>query len=47
VTDLESERERLLSLGVAVGEIERVEGVISFCDFVDPDGNKLGLYRVE
>jgi lactoylglutathione lyase len=46
VEDVERERERLLSLGVPVQETERVEGVIAFCDFVDPDGNCLSLYQV-
>lgn len=47
VSDLEGERERLMRLGVEVGEIQRVEGVIAFVDFKDPDCNNLGLYRVE
>jgi hypothetical protein len=29
-----------------VQQPERVEGVIAFCDFVDPDGNHLSLYQV-
>ena len=47
VTELEAERARLVENGVEVGEVQRVEGVISFFDFKDPDGNNLGLYRVE
>jgi predicted enzyme related to lactoylglutathione lyase len=46
VEDIESQRSRLLDLGVAVTDIERVEGVIAFCDFADPDGNRLSLYEV-
>jgi lactoylglutathione lyase len=46
VEDIEAERHRLLSLGVAVQETERVEGVIAFCEFVDPDRNRLSLYQV-
>lgn len=47
VADLETERERLANMGVDVGDIRRVEGVIAWCDFKDPDGNNLSLYRVE
>lgn len=47
VSDLEGERERLASLDVEIGDVQRVEGVIAFCDFKDPDGNNLSLYRVE
>ena len=46
VEDIEAERDRLLSLGSLVQQPERVEGVIAFCDFVDPDGNHLSLYQV-
>ena len=46
VEDIERERDRLLRLGVPPREIERVEGVIAFCDFVDPYGNSLSLYQV-
>lgn len=46
VEDLEAARRRLLSLGIAVAEPERVNGVIAFCDFADPDGNRLSLYEV-
>ena len=47
VADLEGERERLVNIGVDVGQIQRVEGVIAFVDFKDPDGNNLGFYQVE
>ena len=46
VEDLEATRNRLLTSGIEVGPIERVEGVIAFCDFSDPDGNHLSLYQV-
>jgi catechol 2,3-dioxygenase-like lactoylglutathione lyase family enzyme len=46
VEDLERERFRLLHLGVPVHESERVEGVIAFCEFADPDSNRLSLYQV-
>lgn len=44
VGDVARERARLARLGVAVGELERVEGVLEYFDFADPDGNRLGLY---
>jgi catechol 2,3-dioxygenase-like lactoylglutathione lyase family enzyme len=46
VEDIDGERRRLLGLGLAVADTERVEGVIAFCDFADPDGNRLSLYQV-
>jgi catechol 2,3-dioxygenase-like lactoylglutathione lyase family enzyme len=46
VEDIDAERRRLLSLGVALADTERVEGVIAFCDFADPDGNRVSLYEV-
>ncbi len=46
VKDLEAIRDRLVTMGIEVGPIERVEGVIAFCDFSDPDGNHLSLYQV-
>jgi catechol 2,3-dioxygenase-like lactoylglutathione lyase family enzyme len=46
VEDIDEARRRLLGLGVTVADTERIEGVIAFCDFVDPDGNRLSLYEV-
>jgi predicted enzyme related to lactoylglutathione lyase len=46
VRDIEAERERLLGIGVDAGEITRIEGVIAFCDFRDPDRNRISLYQV-
>ncbi|MFD1713758.1 VOC family protein [Amnibacterium flavum] len=45
VIDIAEARADLSDLGVAVGEIESVPGLISWCDFDDPDGNPLGLYQ--
>ena len=45
VADLESERARLILLGVKMGPI-RSHGVLSFCHFNDLDGNRLSLYCV-
>jgi len=44
VTDVSAERERLVALGLDVGEMENVDNVIEYFDFADPDGNRLGLY---
>ena len=44
VPDVSVERDRLLALGVAVGELENVDNVIEYFDFSDPDSNPLGLY---
>jgi predicted enzyme related to lactoylglutathione lyase len=45
VPDIEATRDRLLGLGIEVGPIDGIEGVIRFCDFQDPDGNRLSLYQ--
>lgn len=46
VDDLPTERARLSGLGVSVGDVDTVPGVISFFDFMDPDGNALSCYQV-
>jgi catechol 2,3-dioxygenase-like lactoylglutathione lyase family enzyme len=46
VKDVGAARSRLLQSGIEVGPVERVEGVIAFCEFSDPDGNRLSLYQV-
>jgi predicted enzyme related to lactoylglutathione lyase len=46
VDDLQGERQRLQECGVNVGDIETVPGLISFCGFRDPDGNKLSCYHL-
>ncbi len=46
VKDVEAARDRLVTMGIGVGPIERVEGVIAFVEFSDPDGNHLSLYQV-
>jgi len=46
VADVRKERARLLGLGVRVEPVVTIEGVIEFCDFCDPDGNRLSLYTV-
>jgi hypothetical protein len=44
VEDAAAEHARLASLGVDVGELERVENVIEYFNFPDPDGNLLSMY---
>jgi predicted enzyme related to lactoylglutathione lyase len=46
VPDREVKRQRLVSLGVEVGEVETAPDVISYFTFHDPDGNELSWYRV-
>ncbi len=46
VEDIADERERIQdALGIAVSEIERVEGLAAWCTFEDPFGNRLGLFE--
>lgn len=44
VSDVRTERDRLLALGLDVGELVIIEGVIAYFDFPDPDGNQLSYY---
>ena len=46
VTDIQAARGRLLGIGIPVSPVERVDGVIAFCDLADPWGNQLSLYQV-
>ena len=46
VKDVEAARGRLATMGIDVGPIERIEAVIAFFEFADPDGNLLSLYQV-
>lgn len=45
VFDLRAERDRLLALGIDVSPVTSLPGVVSFVDFVDPWGNRLGFYQ--
>lgn len=44
VADAAVEHARLVALGIDVGELVRIDGVIEFFDFADPDGNRLSVY---
>jgi predicted enzyme related to lactoylglutathione lyase len=46
VPDVRAEHARLEKLGIAVGRPQRVEGVIEYFEFNDPDGNRLSFYTV-
>ncbi len=46
VPDIDAERRRIEGLGVAIEPVERVEGAVAHCEFLDPDGNRLSLYEV-
>lgn len=46
VTNIESERRRLVeALGLDISPVERIEGVVAYCNFDDPWGNKMGLFQ--
>lgn len=43
--DIEASRGHVLSLGIEADEIEELPGVVRWCNFTDPWGNRLGLYQ--
>jgi catechol 2,3-dioxygenase-like lactoylglutathione lyase family enzyme len=45
VADLDSEHERLLGLGIELGDVRTLPGVIRYFVFADPDGNLLSWYQ--
>jgi catechol 2,3-dioxygenase-like lactoylglutathione lyase family enzyme len=46
VADVAAERKRLQdALGVAIPEVQRIEGEVAWCEFEDPFGNRLGLFE--
>jgi predicted enzyme related to lactoylglutathione lyase len=46
VDDASAEHERLTGLGITVDPLEHVPGAVDYFDFVDPDGNALGVYAL-
>ena len=46
VADVAAERQRLLGLGIEVDALVRVEGVLEYADFPDPDGHRLTIYTM-
>lgn len=46
VTDIHSEIQRIERvLGLTVTQPIRVGDIVAYCDFEDPDGNRLGLFQ--
>jgi catechol 2,3-dioxygenase-like lactoylglutathione lyase family enzyme len=45
VAGLDRGREDLAAAGARLGEVERIPGVIAFCDVEDPFGNVLSVYE--
>jgi predicted enzyme related to lactoylglutathione lyase len=45
VADLDAALTALAAAGAEVGNVERIPGVIAFCDVEDPFGNVLSLYQ--
>jgi predicted enzyme related to lactoylglutathione lyase len=46
VDDIEAQRELIVGDGIEVTPIDEVEGVVKYCDFDDPYGNRLTLVEV-
>jgi hypothetical protein len=45
VEDIQAAWDQLLGLGIEPDEIEQLPGVVRWCNFADPWGNRLGLYQ--
>jgi hypothetical protein len=45
VGDIDAARTRLTAAGARLGDVTRIDGVIAFCDGVDPFGNQLSVYE--
>lgn len=45
VADVRAERRRLLGLGIDVSRVTSLPGLVTFINFTDPWGNKLGFYE--
>jgi hypothetical protein len=45
VADLDAERRRLGSDGIEMSAVEELPGVVRYCNFDDPWGNRLGMYQ--
>lgn len=46
VADIEEDRSRILAeFGIEVSPIETLKGVVKWCNFNDPCGNKLGFFE--
>jgi catechol 2,3-dioxygenase-like lactoylglutathione lyase family enzyme len=45
VDDVHSAREHVTRLGIDASDVEELPGVVKYCNFTDPWGNRLGLYQ--
>jgi catechol 2,3-dioxygenase-like lactoylglutathione lyase family enzyme len=45
VAELDTARAELAAAGARLDEVERIPGVIAFCDVEDPFGNVLSIYQ--
>lgn len=45
VDDIDTAADALRALGIESVDVERIAGVIAFCEFHDPFGNQLSLYQ--
>lgn len=43
--DIHTASEQVFALGISADEIEELQGVVRWCNFTDPWGNRLGLYQ--
>jgi catechol 2,3-dioxygenase-like lactoylglutathione lyase family enzyme len=43
--DIKAARDQVISLGIAAEPVEDLPGVVRWCNFSDPWGNRLGLYQ--
>jgi predicted enzyme related to lactoylglutathione lyase len=46
VEDIEEEHKRITSLGIEVEQINRIEGVVAYCNFKDPFGMTLPYIKL-
>ncbi|MGJ8535293.1 MAG: VOC family protein [Alphaproteobacteria bacterium] len=44
VDDIETTQSQSADVGINTGEVIEIPSVVAFSEFVDPDGNALGLY---
>lgn len=43
VEDVHALHEQLLGLGLDVGEVQRFDGAVDYCELTDPDGNTIAF----
>lgn len=45
VDDIDETVAELAAADIDVGDVERIEGTIAYCEFADPSGNRLSIYQ--